>query len=200
MELRQYILESINDLLRDAVSEEGRTLVKRDACQLVDHMDAKYEQEQRQQILALLRGETSPDMYSAEIASEAESLLGWFKAMRATANRKPLEKDHLAELYAPSLINPAFLITLSAPLSGGIGWFLGLQWLFWIGVGLALLTLFLNLASGVLKLPVLPALLIIIAASLITPWYVGAAAGLLTWTGLELMGEIFGRVVKSNAV
>lgn len=199
MELRKYIMESIDDLLRDAASEEGRALVRRDASQLVEYLDSKFVPTQRQQILALLKGEARWEAYPEEIASEAEKLLGWFKAMSATASRKPIERDRLAELYAPSLMNPAFLVTLAGPVSGSIGWLLGSEWLFWVGVGLSGLTLVLNLASGVLKLPILPGLLIILGGWFISPWYVGAGAGLLVWTGVEAIGEILGRVSKSNA-
>ena len=197
MELRHYILETIDDLLRDAITDEGRTLVRRDADQLVEHLYGKWTKEQRQQILSLLKGEVNPSAYSAEIASETETLLGWFKTMRATATRPAIARDHLSELYAPPLFNPAFLLTLAGPLCGGIGWLIEYQWLFWVGVGLSTLTLFLNLASGVFKLPMLPILLMLIGAWSMSSWYVGAGVGLLLWTVLELIGEFVGRAVKN---
>jgi len=201
VELRHYILEAINDLLSDGADDEGRTLVRGEAQQLVEHLDAKWTEEQRQQILALLRAERDPSAYPAEIVSEAETLQGWFKAMRATATKRLAEGDQLPELYDSPLVNPAFLVTAAGPLCGSVGWYLEYQWLFWVGVGLSGLTLFMNLASGVLKpgalvLPTLPLLFIIFGAWTLSPWYVGAGSGLLVWTGIELIGEIVGRAMK----
>lgn len=197
MELHNYILAAIDDILKDAATDEGRALVLRDAHQLLEHLQKKWTVEQQNQILALLNGEANPSTYSSEIASEAETLLGWLRAMSATATRPAIVGDHLAKMYAPHLINPAFLLTLAGPLCGGIGWFIEYQWFFWIGVSLSGLTLFLNLASGVLKAPILPTLFTAVGAFSLSPWYVGAGAGLLLWTGCELIGEIFGRAVKN---
>lgn len=197
MELRHYILAAIDDILADAATDEGRALVRRDAHQLVEHLEKKWTVEQQNQILSLLKRERNPSTYSSEIASEAETLLGWFTAMSATAARPAIVRDHLSELYAPPLLNPAFLLTLAGPLIGGIGWFIEYHWLFWVGVGLSALTLFLNLASGVLKLPILPTVFIAVGGFGLSPWYVGAGAGLLLWTAFEPIGEVFGRAVKN---
>ncbi len=197
MELRHYILAAIDDILIDAATDEGRASVRREAHQLVEHLEEKWTVEQQNEILTLLKRERNPSVYSSEIESEAETLLGWFKAMSATAARPATVTDHLSELYAPPLLNPAFLLTLAGPLIGGIGWFIGYHWLFWIGVGLAALTLFLNLASGVLKLPILPGMFIAVGGFGLSPWYVGAGAGLLLWTAFEAMGEIFGRAAQN---
>ncbi|MBZ0072964.1 MAG: hypothetical protein K8I04_14705 [Gammaproteobacteria bacterium] len=197
MELRDYILAAIDDILKDAATDEGRALVLRDAHQLVEHLEKKWAAEQQNQILVLLKGEANPSTFSSEIASEAAMLFGWFKAMSATARRPAIVRDHLAGMYAPPLLNPAFLLTLAGPLCGGIGWFSEYQWLFWVGVGLSGLTFFLNLASGVLKMPILPTLFTAVGAFSLSPWYVGAGAGLLLWTGFELIGETFGRAAKN---
>tara|TARA_R110001592_G_scaffold55982_3_gene170935 strand:- start:325 stop:615 length:291 start_codon:yes stop_codon:yes gene_type:complete len=89
-------------------------------------------------------------------------------------------------------MNPALLITAAGPILGAIGLYGGIDWLFWSGIVIALLALFLNLASGILKAPVLPGLCVVVGAAAITPWYHGAGVGLLVWTALETAGEIVG--------
>lgn len=89
-------------------------------------------------------------------------------------------------------MNPALIITAGGPLLGTIGWFSQTMWLFWVGVAICIITLFLNMASRVMKLPVLPVLFMAIAAGLLSPWYAGLGAGLIAWTALEAVGEIVG--------
>lgn len=89
-------------------------------------------------------------------------------------------------------MNPVFIFTLSGPALGGIGWFADVRWLFWVGVALCAVNLFLNVASGVMKAPILPALVMIFAGAFLHPWYLGAAVGLLAWTALEVVGEVIG--------
>lgn len=89
-------------------------------------------------------------------------------------------------------MNPVLLVTVSGPLLGAAGWFLSISWLFWLGVALCAITLFLNMASGVMKLPVLPVLFMAVASVVLNPWYVGIGAGLLVWTALESIGEVIG--------
>jgi hypothetical protein len=89
-------------------------------------------------------------------------------------------------------MNVALLVTLAGPILGFSGWFLHINWLFWGGVAICALTLFLNLASGVMKLPVLPVLFMAIAAVFTSPWYLGLGAGLVAWTALEAVGEVIG--------
>ena len=84
------------------------------------------------------------------------------------------------------------LITLAGPILGAAGWFSQIMWLFWVGVAVCTITLFLNLASGVMRLPVLPVLFMLVAAVFVSPWYLGVGAGLVAWTALEAVGEIIG--------
>ena len=90
-------------------------------------------------------------------------------------------------------MNPVFLITLSGPILGAGGYFLELPWLLWVGVALCLINLFMNLASGVMKLPVLPIVAVVIGATVVSPWYLGAGYGLLVYTATEAAGEVVGR-------
>lgn len=196
MELDQYILSSIEDMLHDAASDEGRFLVQRDAQQLVVDLNSKFTAEERRQILTLLKGEDTPERYPDVIQKQANTLVGWLKTMRSTVSRKPIEKDHLSKLLHPPLMNPAFILTVTGPMLGGLGWWFELQWLYWLGVLVSSITLFLNLASGVLKAPIIPAILMIGGAFLMEPWYLGAGAGLLIWTGLEAIGEIIGKAIR----
>lgn len=89
-------------------------------------------------------------------------------------------------------MNPVLLFTALGPLVGAAGWFLSISWLFWVGVVLCAITLFLNIASGVMKFPLLPVAFMAGAAALFSPWYVGIGIGLVTWTALESAGEIIG--------
>lgn len=95
-------------------------------------------------------------------------------------------------------MNPALFVTAAGPLLGAGGWFTQTMWLFWVGVVVCVITLFLNMASGVMKLPVLPILFMVIAAVLLTPWYVGLGVGLVAWTALESIGEVVGLRKKSR--
>ena len=89
-------------------------------------------------------------------------------------------------------MHPVHLFTASGPLLGAAGWFLPLSWLFWVGVAICAITLFLNVESGVMNSPVLPVLFMWVAAAFFGPWYVGLGVGLLIWTALWFAGEIYG--------
>ena len=90
-------------------------------------------------------------------------------------------------------MNSVFLITLSGPILGASGYFLEMPWLLRVGIALCLLNLFMNLASGVMKLPVLPIVAVVIGATVVSPWYLGAGYGLIVWTSIEAAGEVVGR-------
>jgi len=90
-------------------------------------------------------------------------------------------------------------ITLLGPALGGIGWLIQLPWLLWIGVAVCTLNLALNLASGVMKLPILPAICMLVGAVVATPWWYGVAVGLIVYTGLEALGEVYARLQASRA-
>lgn len=89
-------------------------------------------------------------------------------------------------------MNPVLLFAASGPLLGAAGWFISLSWLFWIGVALCAITLLLNMASGVMKLPILPVAFMAGASAFFSPWYVGLGVGLVAWTAFESVGEIIG--------
>ena len=89
-------------------------------------------------------------------------------------------------------MNPALLVTALGPVLGGAGWFLQIPWLFWVGVAFCVVTLALNLASGVMRLPLFPVLFVGVTAFLVNPWYAGAGLGLVIWTALEAIGEVIG--------
>ena len=91
-------------------------------------------------------------------------------------------------------MNIPFLVTLLGPALGVAGWFTGTPWLFWTGVAICIVNLMMNLTSGVMKLPILPALFMAIAAVLSSPWWHGLGTGIVVWTGLEAAGELYARV------
>lgn len=86
------------------------------------------------------------------------------------------------------------ILFAALPLLGSVIGFLGLYLdqsiAFWIGAILALANLSLDLVSGSMRLPILPAALMIVAAGILDPWYVGAAAGLFAWTALSGIGAL----------
>ena len=89
-----------------------------------------------------------------------------------------------------SVLNPFTLFTLAGPVIGASALYLQLEWLFWIGVGIAAVNLALNVASGLMKLPVLPAVAVGIGAIALDERLVGAACGLLVYTAIEGFGEL----------
>ena len=89
-------------------------------------------------------------------------------------------------------MNPFIIFTLSGPVIGGAGFLVGWLWLFWIGIAIALLNLILNVASGVMKVPLLPMAFMFGGAFLYDSVMTGAGIGLLAWTLLEGISEIFG--------
>lgn len=93
-------------------------------------------------------------------------------------------------------MNPVFLFTMLGPVIGGIGWLIEIHWLFWAGVILAGFNLFMNLSSGVMKLPILPILFVVAGGALLKSWLVGAGTGLLIWTAIEAVGELIGIKTK----
>ena len=92
-----------------------------------------------------------------------------------------------------------FLVTLAGPLIGGLGWLIQAPWLLWIGAAVCALNLALNLASGVMKLPILPSIFMILAAVVASPWWYGVAVGLIVYTGLETLGEVYARLRARRA-
>lgn len=84
-------------------------------------------------------------------------------------------------------------IVLLLPLIGallGVAGFFFAPWLFWIGVAACALSLVLDLASGVLKFPILPAIAVGVCALLVGPWYVGAGVGLVVYAAIEVGGML----------
>ena len=82
------------------------------------------------------------------------------------------------------------LVTWGGPIIGGLGLYLDSPITFWVGVAIACLNLFMNLASGAMRFPLLPAGAVIVGATFWQPWYLGAALGLLAWTVVEAIGEL----------
>ena len=68
--------------------------------------------------------------------------------------------------------------------------------LFWIGVAIALLNLFMDLAGETMKLPILPGIGIVIGIVFFGPWWTGAAIGLLGYTAVEAAGMVIAPFVR----
>ena len=95
-------------------------------------------------------------------------------------------------------MNIPFLITVTGPIVGIFGWGLHWPWLFWLGAAVCALNLILNMASGVMKLPILPLLFMAVAVAQVSPWWQGVGAGLVAWTGLEALGEVYARIQRTR--
>ena len=85
------------------------------------------------------------------------------------------------------------LFVAAGPVLGFYGHYLELPIVFWIGVILALANLFLDLASRVMNLPLIPLVLIVICAGMLSPWWYGAAVGVLAWPVLDGLGMLMAR-------
>ncbi len=83
------------------------------------------------------------------------------------------------------------IFTLSGPIVGLTSYFFGMEPIFWIGFALACANLFMNIASGAMRVPALPIAFAAAASFLIVPWYQGAAIGLLSYTLIEGVSELF---------
>ena len=83
------------------------------------------------------------------------------------------------------------LITFAGPILGIVGLGIDVQALFWIGVIICAFNLFMNLASGVMNFPLIPGVLVVAGGIYWSPWFMGAALGLVVWTGLEALGELY---------
>jgi|GEM_PF-1760256 len=81
--------------------------------------------------------------------------------------------------------------TLSGPIIGATGYFFDYPIIFWIGVALSLVNLFLNIASGAMRFPVMPIAVMGGCAIVGSSWLEGAGLGILAWTLYEGVQEIF---------
>ena len=86
----------------------------------------------------------------------------------------------------------------SGPILMSIGYFGSYGLVFWIGTAICAFILFMNLASGVLKFPIIPLIMVGISTMFIDPWFVAAAIGLGAWTALEAVGEVYGRLSETR--
>jgi hypothetical protein len=77
------------------------------------------------------------------------------------------------------------LLMASGPVFGAVGYLIGWPILFWIGVALALVNLWMDGMSGVMKFLVLPLICVGVGAVALSPWWFGAGVGLLAWSALE---------------
>ena len=92
-----------------------------------------------------------------------------------------------------------FLFTASGPLIVATGMLLGVQIVFWAGVVICGINLFMNLAYGVMNFPLIPGLMMWVGGAALTPWFWGAALGLVCWTALESAGEVFSLFARRAA-
>ena len=91
------------------------------------------------------------------------------------------------------------LVTIAGPLLAAVGLLLDVQVIFWAGVVACGFNLFMNLASGAMNFPLIPSLMMLVAGAALTPWFWGAALGLVCWTALEATGEVFSLHTRRTA-
>jgi hypothetical protein len=90
------------------------------------------------------------------------------------------------------------LFVAAGPILGFFGHYLQLPILFWIGVTLAGANLFLDLASEVMNFPLIPLILIVICGGVLSPWWYGAAVGVLAWSVLDGLGMLMAKNSKTG--
>ena len=88
------------------------------------------------------------------------------------------------------------LLTSAGPLLAAMGLLLDVQAVFWVGVAVCGFNLFMNLASGAMNFPLLPGLMMLVGGGVLTPWYWGAALGLVSWTALEAVGDVVATLMR----
>lgn len=87
-------------------------------------------------------------------------------------------------------MNFVVAFTAAGPILGGLSWLLHWPWLFWVGVALCTVSLLMDISSGAMKLPVIPGALMALGSGAMSPWWFGAAVGLMTWTAFESVGSL----------
>ncbi|WP_257285860.1 hypothetical protein [Endozoicomonas sp. SESOKO1] len=89
-------------------------------------------------------------------------------------------------------MNPVLILTATGPTLGAIGYFSEVAPLFWTGVFVAAFTVFMNVASGVIKFPFIETGITVCAAIYFDPWFTGIGIGLLIAMALDTVFEIIG--------
>lgn len=87
-----------------------------------------------------------------------------------------------------------FIIVIAGPLFGLIGYFMSYQWIFWIGVVICGFDLFMDTASGRIRIPVLPAVIVVISLIMISPWYIAIGFGTVLWGAFSAISELYGTI------
>jgi hypothetical protein len=83
------------------------------------------------------------------------------------------------------------LISVLGPMLGIAGWVGEVSWLVWVGVAVCAINLLMDMASGAMKLPILPTVFMLVSAAASTPWWYGLGVGLILWTALEALGGVY---------
>lgn len=91
-------------------------------------------------------------------------------------------------------MNAVIAVTALGPLLGATSWLFGLTWVFWAGVVVCVLTLLMDMQSGMMKLLILPLAMVAIGSGIWSPWWFGAAIGLMAWTALDAVGMMVNRL------
>ena len=85
------------------------------------------------------------------------------------------------------------ILPLVGVLIGVAGFFLS-AWLFWLGVVICSVSIFLDIVSGSIKLPILPAIAVLAGVLFFSPWYVGIGVGLIIYAAVEVAGILARRI------
>ncbi|WP_062264267.1 hypothetical protein [Endozoicomonas arenosclerae] len=83
-------------------------------------------------------------------------------------------------------MNPVWIMNFLGPFLGGLGFYFEIPILFWVGVGIAAFTCFMNLLSGMYPFPFVELGLMLVGVFMLDPWYIGASVGLLIATAIDL--------------
>ncbi|WP_042697005.1 hypothetical protein [Azospirillum sp. B506] len=79
-----------------------------------------------------------------------------------------------------SMLGPALVL---------VGWGWGLALAFWLGATLCAFDEFMDVASGVHRLPIFAVVFTAAGAAIGSPWIVGGVLGLAVWTAIGFFGQ-----------
>ena len=96
-------------------------------------------------------------------------------------------------------MNKFIIINGLGPIIGVVGILVEIQWLFWMGVAVCILVLWLDGISGAMKFPIIPGALMIVGAIVLDPWYFGAGVGLMLWTATDTISMIVGKKFRPTS-
>ncbi len=144
---------------------------------------------------ALLHTESEHDQTSGQSSPSTGSASEPRRSVPATSpgvrpSKAADNRRLITQAGSPALSMP-LLISVLGPMLGIAGWVGEVSWLVWVGVAVCAINLLMDMASGAMKLPILPTVFMLVSAAASTPWWYGLGVGLILWTALEALGGVY---------